>query len=582
MAENKKRKWVVKALAAFVVILALLTFFSNTIMNATIPKVMATYPNRGNLSYTNSASAQVVADNQQNVKAIEGRTVGEVLRTNYDYVNEGDTIVTLASEENNETLEQLRASLTQALREQEYANRQPNSGFDSEPYLNTIADCDEQVRVAEQTLSQAQNKDAIVAQAQQVINDNQALQVSCSAQVEAASSTLESINAEISELNSQLQTIESQINVFVALGTPTPSPTPAPGQEPEPTPVLPGEGEGGAGTTVPEPTAAPTPVDRTRIDELWAQKTDIELQISQLQAQISEAQARLDEASSRLADVQTVVEDAQAVIEEAEMLPTVTAAQNALNAARTAASAARRTYNEALVQAGISQDQAEDAANDMAQNIENLQNQIAELEEKLNVNELVAPCDGYVFNLAVSAGDVMMDKNAVVFTIIPDVRECSASFNFPTSVAQNFYVGMELETNSYWISECRIVNIKPDPENPRESRIVKCALTGDSWPGETITVTADRSNANYDHIVPSSAVNEDNTGTFIYVLEQSSTPLGEKYIVRRVDITVDATDGALTAISGNGIDNVMIITRSEEPLHNGDRVRLEDYSDTNS
>lgn len=176
----------------------------------------------------------------------------------------------------------------------------------------------------------------------------------------------------------------------------------------------------------------------------------------------------------------------------------------------------------------------------------------------------------------------MMDKNAVVFTIIPDVRECSASFNFPTSVAQNFYVGMELETNSYWISECRIVNIKPDPENPRESRIVKCALTGDSWPGETITVTADRSNANYDHIVPSSAVNEDNTGTFIYVLEQSSTPLGEKYIVRRVDITVDATDGALTAISGNGIDNVMIITRSEEPLHNGDRVRLEDYSDTNS
>ena len=98
------------------------------------------------------------------------------------------------------------------------------------------------------------------------------------------------------------------------------------------------------------------------------------------------------------------------------------------------------------------------------------------------------------------------------------------------------------------------------------------------WPGETLTATADRSNADYEHVIASSAVNEDNSGTFVYVIQEASSPLGDKYTVKRVDVTIEAEDGALTAISGNGIDSGMIVIRSEEPLQDGDRVRLEDYS----
>ena len=59
--------------------------------------------------------------------------------------------------------------------------------------------------------------------------------------------------------------------------------------------------------------------------------------------------------------------------------------------------------------------------------------------------------------------------------------------------------------------------------------------------------------------------------------------LYDKYEVKRVSITVENTDGSLSAIkpSSDGeslLNEGMIVTRSEKPLHDGDRVRLEDYS----
>ena len=85
---------------------------------------------------------------------------------------------------------------------------------------------------------------------------------------------------------------------------------------------------------------------------------------------------------------------------------------------------------------------------------------------------------------------------------------------------------------------------------------------------------------NYKCVVPASAVNEDNSGNFVYVIQGSSTPLGDKYTVKRVDVTVEAEDGAAKAIKGEGLDkyDVMIVIRSEKPLEDGQRVRLEDYT----
>ena len=108
---STRRAKVVKAMIAFVLILALLTFFSNTIMNLTIPKVMGTYASRGNLSYSNSARGTIEVENQTEVKGLEGRTVDQVMVTNYDQVEKGDVLLTLKSLEDSEALESKRESL---------------------------------------------------------------------------------------------------------------------------------------------------------------------------------------------------------------------------------------------------------------------------------------------------------------------------------------------------------------------------------------------------------------------------------------------------------------------------------------
>ena len=69
---SARRARVIKAMIAFVALLAVLTFFSNTIMNMTIPKVMGSYASRGNLSYSNGSRGEIVVDNQTEIKGLEG------------------------------------------------------------------------------------------------------------------------------------------------------------------------------------------------------------------------------------------------------------------------------------------------------------------------------------------------------------------------------------------------------------------------------------------------------------------------------------------------------------------------------
>ena len=65
---SARRARVIKAMIAFVALLAVLTFFSNTIMNMTIPKVMGSYASRGNLSYSNGSRGEIVVDNQTEIR----------------------------------------------------------------------------------------------------------------------------------------------------------------------------------------------------------------------------------------------------------------------------------------------------------------------------------------------------------------------------------------------------------------------------------------------------------------------------------------------------------------------------------
>ncbi|HRV50861.1 MAG TPA: hypothetical protein P5529_04360 [Saccharofermentans sp.] len=550
---KKNRKWVIRAAVAFVLILGLLTFFSNTIMNATIPKVVVERAYRGNLSYTNSQTGTAKAEGVTEVKGIEGREIASVVLSNYDRVSPGDVILTLKPVTDTTALDTLEEQLLALQREAEYAARQPSTSVDYSVYLQAIVDAEAALAQANSTLSAAMNREATLTAAQGVINANSSTAIAQQAEVDAASASLEAINVEISQNQNQISVLDDRIAVFTTLGTPTPSPA-DPG------------------------VITPTPVAGS-IEELCAQRQALVEENEILQANLADAQARLNNAASQLATTNTAIENANATIEAANSLPSVTSAQAAVNTANSALTAAREAYTNIQITTGITADQAQDSVEDRNENIAELTEQIAELSETMEATEIRATAAGYIYGMTTAVGDVLV-KDQVLLQIIPDNVSCTVSFTFEESVASNFSIGMELSVDSYWIDKVVIVSIKPDASDPRNKRTVKCSIEGNVMPGEQITVVADRANSDYDCVVPSSAVYEDNSGTFIYVVEQTSTVLGDKCIVHRVKVTVEATDGARTAISGENIEGAQIVVRSEKPLHDGDRVRLTDYSTT--
>ena len=75
-------------------------------------------------------------------------------------------------------------------------------------------------------------------------------------------------------------------------------------------------------------------------------------------------------------------------------------------------------------------------------------------------------------------------------------------------------------------------------------------------------------------MVPKGAVHQDTEGDFIYILVTKNSPLGERYIARKVPVKVLASDSTSSAIEGAGISYAYCIVRTEKEIKNGEQVRL--------
>lgn len=579
MADSRKnRSWVVRAIISFVAILALLTFFSNTIMNATIPKVMAQNAVKGNLSFTNSATGIIEADNKTDVKSVNGREVDQILVRNYVTVEEGDVILTLKPAEDLSSLDALRSQLADAQATAEAAALAPDNSGDYSTEEAAIAVAQDNLNDANEALAAANGRDSAISTAQDTINYYNSIIPGLQATVDAEAATVADYNDQITAAQNEQNNTVIELGVLGAEPQPTPAPAPA-------ETAAPAEGETGETS---ETTAAPADPNAARIAELQAQYAEQQANIDNLTSLRDAAQGRLDAASADLGAAESALSTAQGDLTAAQQLPSVADAQTAVNNAQRTLNQANDALSDARAQDASSAVTNARTAEKNQETIDQLEEQIAKLEESLTCTEIKAPCDGMVYGLSLSSGSVMQE-NVVIFTIIPNNATYSVKFTFKTSVASNFQQGMELTVNDAYVDQCRITNIYPDEADPREKRVVVCAVSSlnDIYPGTQLTVTADRSNASYDHVVPSSAVIHDNSGDYVYVVIESSSPLGDKYVVKRVDVTVEEEDGSLSAISPKDsnskvLEQGMVVTRSEKPLHNGDRVRLEDYSNPGS
>ncbi|MBE6658953.1 MAG: biotin/lipoyl-binding protein [Ruminococcaceae bacterium] len=201
---------------------------------------------------------------------------------------------------------------------------------------------------------------------------------------------------------------------------------------------------------------------------------------------------------------------------------------------------------------------------------------VERISETSGSNEIYAKVSGTINNIAVSAGQEIKSQT-VLAEIEQTDRGYSVELTMTTEQAKRIAVGQTATILYYWgtTPEAVVESIKPSQSDPQNTRTVTLLVSGDITAGQSFTFSLGERSANYDNVVPSSAIREDSNGKFVLVVEAKNTPIGNRYTAVRRDVEViaeDDTNAAVTGLTGGEF----VITTSQTPISAGQQVRLSD------
>lgn len=203
--------------------------------------------------------------------------------------------------------------------------------------------------------------------------------------------------------------------------------------------------------------------------------------------------------------------------------------------------------------------------------------EIAKLQAESMGAAITAPVAGTVTSLTYKAGETTKPEEAAA-VIQVEGKGYTMTISVTNEQAKKVQVGDTAELqNAWYYDDVQVIlaAIKPDPDKPGQNKLLEFNVTGSSiQAGQALNVSVGQRSAEYELVVPNSAVREDNNGKFILIVESKSSPLGNRYIATRVDVEVLASDDNNTAISAGLYGYEYVITTSTKPVEAGKQVRL--------
>ena len=215
---------------------------------------------------------------------------------------------------------------------------------------------------------------------------------------------------------------------------------------------------------------------------------------------------------------------------------------------------------------------------DIGQQIEKAKQRLADLSGG-EENQILAKVSGTVQSVECTAGETKAKDDVLATIEVPDMGY-TLSFTVTNDQARRLKPGDSATvSNYYWGSQitATLSSIRTDPKNPQTNKLLTFDLEGDVSAGSELTISVGQKSANYDLVVPNSAIRSDANGKFVLKIEAKSSPLGNRYIARRVAVEVLAEDDMYSAVTGDlsGWGDY-VITTANAPVKNGDMVRLAD------
>lgn len=209
-------------------------------------------------------------------------------------------------------------------------------------------------------------------------------------------------------------------------------------------------------------------------------------------------------------------------------------------------------------------------------NLAKKESEIEVLRTKLLDTEITSPISGVVKSINCYAGETVEAGTAVAEIELVE-KGYTLEFNVTNEQAARIRIGETATLNSYyWGTKpvLTVVSIKTASGSQGRSKTVTLSVEGEVSDGQNLNFSIGETGKVYDYIVPNNAIREDNNGKFILIVKAESTPLGNRYIAERLDVTVLAADETRSAVSGSFSGWDYIITTASTPVSAGMQVRL--------
>lgn len=567
----------------FLLVMLILTFFSNTIMNYSLVEVSTQQVTSGQITSKVRGSGSVEASESYSVTIEETRKIATVNVKKDAEVATGDLLFTLEDTDSDE-LDAAKKSLNEA--QAAYESAVLTAGI-------TVAERQSIEAGKGSSLTQKQNEIAAANQrvkdAQAAVDAAQASVDKIKAQIDAVSnSTADTTAEEKAVLDAEKKNSEAQDSLTSAESAYTPVKS---AYDAALSALQSAQSAYDEAKTDYEAAEKAYKADASKKDardaaELAMNKAQAKVNTAQstfntCQANLNKVQGSYDSAKSAATDSKNALSNANYNLSVKKLTGTNTAEANNLQAQLNTATAALTDANTALTSATNDQKKVTDKISGEVtiasayKTMTDLQEEVAKLQAKSIGTEITSPISGTVTDIAVTAGTTV-NANDVMMTIQPENKAYVLQFSVTENQAKKVRVGdtAEILNNWYGNDVSAVVSaIRKDPQN-RSNSIIICEMKGDVSVGDSYTLSIGQQSSNYDTIVPTSAIREDSNGKFILIIESKSTPLGNRYYARRVDVDVITSDDTKSAVTGALEGYEYVITTTTKPIKENEQVRL--------
>lgn len=620
----RKREWVKTAAIIFLAVLLVLTFFSKTIMNASLPEVAAQQAASGAINARIRGSGTVEASEVYNVTIKQTRKVASVLVKTGQEINVGDTMFVLEAEDSDELkqaetdLETLQQNYDKSLIEAGNTAAQENYDVQKarEAYNEALAVYNQYTNVnaaqltaaitaAENELTNltAQSK-AISEELKQLQTDKENIDADVTAQ-EAKVKEMEAAEDKYAELKTATDDYDADIVVYGKYYSKLLELT----AEPTSSVTYDNKHVITVVSIASQPIAAGYCQKDTMLYAYLVEKGQTEMAndagiIATAYKTITEDLSKLGTLCteySRLSVVYnpTALSNARTELSNlknnadhcANLVKSCTerasAAETAVSNKQTeidkltkASSAADtvKSTKQALEDLVFKQNLGDSSSIDMEASkkaIERKQAEVDKLRENADELEVKSSVSGTIASINASAGKSIGGEEQPLATINVTDRGFTVKIDVTNDQAKKVKTGDTAELVNFWGGDAVATLDQITSSQTAGNRTLVFTLTGDIQAGQNVTLSIGQKSANYDALIPLSGLREDSNGKFVYVLESKSSPLGSRYIATRVTVQELARDDKSAAVSGISSGD-FIITTSNKPVEAGKQVRLAD------